>query len=124
MISSLSIRPTEEIPFVGGIWTRIIDDIQLIHGVSARTVEPVLRKSRNWSWSLNPLSKQFAENCQSTWLRLTMLLQPLFSFPQRWVCPFLLRLACPLSSLLKDTSLLNAPKLCHQLSSASPTRFP
>merc|ERR1712198_528094 len=44
MISSLSIRPTEEIPFIGGLWTRIIDDIQLIHGVSARTVEPVLRK--------------------------------------------------------------------------------
>merc|ERR1712212_462589 len=44
MISSLSIRPTEETPFIGGLWTRIIDDIQLIHGVSARTVEPVLRK--------------------------------------------------------------------------------
>merc|ERR1712212_909730 len=45
MISSLNIKPTEETtPFVGGLWTRIIDDIQLIHGVSARTVEPVLRK--------------------------------------------------------------------------------
>merc|ERR1712121_139843 len=40
MISSLNIRPTEETPFVGGIWTRLVDDIQFIHGVNTRDMEP------------------------------------------------------------------------------------
>merc|ERR1712121_17560 len=44
MISSLNIRPTEETPFIGGIWTRLVDDIQFIHGVNTRDIEPVLRK--------------------------------------------------------------------------------
>jgi len=44
MISSLNIRPTEETPFIGGIWTKLVDDIQFIHGVNTRDVEPVLRK--------------------------------------------------------------------------------
>merc|ERR550519_2094421 len=44
MISSLNIKPTEETPFIGGVWTRLVDDIQLIHGVNTRDVEPVLRK--------------------------------------------------------------------------------
>merc|ERR1712121_53511 len=44
MISNLNMRTTEEIPFVGGVWTKLVDDIQLIHGVNTRDIEPVLRK--------------------------------------------------------------------------------
>merc|ERR1711915_828715 len=81
-------------------------------------------KLKNWLWIHNLSSKQFVENFQSTWLRLTMLLQPLFLFPLRWVYPFSLKLACHLSFLLKDTSLLNALKPCHPLSLVSSTSFP
>merc|ERR1712033_146927 len=42
--SSLNIRPTEETPFIGGVWTRLVDDIQFIAGVNTRDIEPVLRK--------------------------------------------------------------------------------
>merc|ERR1711931_176430 len=44
MISSLYLKSSEETPFVGGIWTRILDDVQLIHGVSESEIVPLLRK--------------------------------------------------------------------------------
>merc|ERR1711872_813252 len=44
IVSNLNIKPTEETPFIGGVWARLVDDIQLIHGVSTKDVEPVLRK--------------------------------------------------------------------------------
>jgi len=44
IVSNLNIKPTEETPFIGGVYARLVDDIQLIHGVSTKDVEPVLRK--------------------------------------------------------------------------------
>merc|ERR1712243_179003 len=44
MISTLNMRTSEETPFIGGVWTRLVDDVQFIHGVDAREIEPLLRK--------------------------------------------------------------------------------
>merc|ERR1712001_803835 len=44
MISTLNMKTSEETPFIGGVWTRLVDDVQFIGGVNAREIEPLLRK--------------------------------------------------------------------------------
>merc|ERR1711970_403030 len=43
IISKMNMKSTEEKPFVGGLWTKVFDDVQGIYGLTTEDVEPILR---------------------------------------------------------------------------------
>jgi len=47
IISKMNMKSTEEKPFVGGLWTKVFDDVQGIYGLTTEDVEPILRSIKS-----------------------------------------------------------------------------
>merc|ERR1711887_425046 len=48
IISSMKLRPTEEGPLLMGVWTKIIDDVQVQYGVGKPQIESLLTKVKEY----------------------------------------------------------------------------
>merc|ERR1711887_458992 len=48
IISSMKLRPTEEGPLLMGVWTKIIDDVQVQYGVGKPQIESLLTKVKDY----------------------------------------------------------------------------
>jgi len=105
MISTINLKTSEETPFVGGVWTRLVDDVQFIGGVNAREIEPLLRKIKETVMTPETLKQKVCGKTPINMVKVSNVAPTTVLVPSEMGLPILIEASMP--SVLSTHGYIN-----------------
>merc|ERR1711915_1058896 len=95
IMSKITMKPTEETPFVVGMWTKLVNDVQGIYGLTTKDVEPILRSIKDVIRSPETIKQKLCGKTPVNMVKISDISPTTFLIPSEMGLPILVEVNMP-----------------------------